>query len=162
MEKVVASSTSSGDVLVPQQKEPPWTHTIAGRAETLSPVGWYMSSCNVTVLFSRLTALPYLMLLVTVTALKIGSRYRTGAVPSGAIFGQSHPAARTASTAKMGSKTLATRIMRSWSHARPPSTQMHWVPIQHSGFWCAYSSPGLESQPQGGYPHRRNPAARIP
>jgi hypothetical protein len=36
---VVASSTISADVLLPQQNEPPWTHTIAGRLVTVSPVG---------------------------------------------------------------------------------------------------------------------------
>ena len=46
---VVASSTISGDVLLPQQNEPPWTHTIAGRFVTVSPAGWYMSSWRVII-----------------------------------------------------------------------------------------------------------------
>jgi len=37
--KVVASSTSSGEVLSPPLKPPPWTHTIAGRLVTVSPTG---------------------------------------------------------------------------------------------------------------------------
>jgi len=103
MPHVVASSTSSGEVLLPQQNEPPWTHTIAGRLVTVSPVGWYMSRRKVIVWFDRLTALPYVTLLVTVTALKIGSRYRTGAVPGGVMFGPSHPAATITNRATMGS-----------------------------------------------------------
>jgi hypothetical protein len=49
---------------------------------TVSPVGWYVSSCKVIVWPLRFTALPYVTLFVTVTALKTGRgtapvRYRT-------------------------------------------------------------------------------------
>jgi hypothetical protein len=43
-----------------------------------------MSSLRSSVWLLRLTALPYEMSFVTVTASKIGSRYRTGASPGGA------------------------------------------------------------------------------
>ena len=42
--KVVASSTSSGDVLFPLENPPPWIHTMAGRDSTESPAGSYTSS----------------------------------------------------------------------------------------------------------------------
>jgi hypothetical protein len=65
-----------------------------------------MSSCKVIVWPLRFTALPYVTFFFTVTALKIGSRYRTGAVPGGKAFGQStlHPAATITSTATRSSK----------------------------------------------------------
>ena len=96
---------------------------------TVSPVGWYMSSCKVIVWFSRLTALPYVTLFVTVTALKIGSRYRTGAVPGGMMFGQSHPAATITSTATRGNKRR--RRIRSWSFPDRPGVKKFAVSALH-------------------------------
>ena len=46
---VVASSTTSPSDLSPQQKDPPWTQTMAGRLVTVSPVGWYISISRGTV-----------------------------------------------------------------------------------------------------------------
>jgi len=73
--KVFDSSTSSGDVLLPPLKEPPCTHTMAGRLVILSlDGGWYMSSFSVTVCFDKLVAVPYVMSVVLTTVVKIGSR----------------------------------------------------------------------------------------